>query len=79
VALWWKTWRKPCKKNRWFGLGAAFISKWHTKGLLLECKEDSVDKLDVFEVIVDHIVEFEPLFIVANGDERKAKWADQKH
>ena len=33
-----------------------------TKRLLLEDKEDSVNKLDVFDVVVDHVVGNETLF-----------------
>lgn len=33
-----------------------------TKGLLLEDKEDSVDELDVLDVVVDHVVGDETLF-----------------
>ena len=31
----------------------------HTKGLLLESEEHGVYELDVLEVVVDHIVEFQ--------------------
>ena len=33
----------------------------HTKRLLLESEENRVDELDVFEVVVDHVVKFESL------------------
>jgi len=36
-------------------------SRTHTERFLLQRKENSVQKLEVFEVIVDHIVELEPL------------------
>jgi hypothetical protein len=33
----------------------------HTEGLLLESKENRVKKLEIFKIIVDHIVKLESL------------------
>lgn len=32
-----------------------------TKGLFLEGQKDGVDELEILEVVVDHVVKFEPL------------------
>jgi len=48
------------------------ISRGHTKRFLLESEEDGVNELDVFKEIVDHIVEFKSLLMVAwRGDATK--------
>ena len=50
VAAWWKTWRNSQVRH-------AFPShrELRTQLLLLENEEDSVNKLEVFDVVVDHV------------------------
>jgi hypothetical protein len=49
VAAWWNTWRNADISSR-----LAAVAK-RTKRLLLEDKEDGVNELDVFDVVVDHV------------------------
>ena len=59
MAAWWKTWRNADhqKQERIHPRGR------RTKRLLLEDKEDSVNKFDVFDVVVDHVVGNETLVV----------------
>jgi len=33
----------------------------HTEGFLLESKKHGVQKFNIFEIVIDHVVKFQPL------------------
>ena len=51
MAAWWKTWR-----NAAVSMSLRCLGGKRTEGLLLEHEEDGVNELDVFDVVVDHVV-----------------------